>query len=67
MSGSFISVAIWPIIAMALGAGIYFLGMRKRTSLDTPLISNHSKTFIGGTLFIIGLCVLAYFWLKQPM
>ena len=65
--GAYINVAILAAIAIVLGLTLIFFGTRKRDSLDVPLMSNHAKLFTGGTLLILGICVLAFIWLKTSM
>ncbi|HZP74707.1 MAG TPA: hypothetical protein VFB45_01060 [Pseudolabrys sp.] len=65
--GTYTNVAILGAVIVVLGVVMIIMGMRKRNTLDVPLISNHTKTFSGGTLLIVGLCLLAFAWLKSSM
>jgi hypothetical protein len=43
---------------MVLGLAIYASGHRKRESLNVPLLSEHGKFFVGGTVAFFGLVLL---------
>ncbi len=47
------------VVVMVLGVAIYASGLRTRKSLDVPLLSGHTKLFLGGTLVFFGLVMLA--------
>jgi hypothetical protein len=49
-----LSVAI-----MGVGLTIYASGHRRRESLKVPLLSRHSKFFVGGSVTFFGLVLLA--------
>jgi len=59
-SGAAMMVPLILSLAMiALGTCLYASGHRKRKSLDVPLLSNHGKFFLGGSLAFLGLGLLA--------
>ncbi len=52
------SLLALSVAIMVLGLAIYASGYRKRKFLDVPLLSEHSKFFLGGILAFFGLVLL---------
>jgi L-asparagine transporter-like permease len=56
---------VLPIIMVVVGLIVYFMGTRPRgSSLDVPVITNHGKMMLGGTIVFAGLLVGAFLLLR---
>lgn len=54
------ALIVLSVVLMVLGFVIYASGHRTRKSLDVPLLSEHGRFFLGGTLAFFGLVLLAF-------
>ena len=60
-----ISMAL-PLLMVAGGLVIYFMGTRPRpNTLDVPLMTNHGKMMLGGTLVFAGVLIGLFVLLKH--
>jgi hypothetical protein len=58
------SIVVACCAMIVVGVIFFIVGHRKRNSLDTPLLSNHAKIFIGGSLIVFGIGFLTFMAVK---